>query len=286
MDGKQRVEGDPRLLNFVIRRFHAPGLKVKPLGEHGRALLLVRMGESPVVVKAIASEGKWKRYLWATEFLTEAGVPTPPLLLPPYSAPEESLFLIFEKYVSGKTLSSLKPDRQVLETVLRSLKRLHSLEAKRWGVPIKRMRRKGYFRRHLRKIEKWCQYDPKVWREIQQKKWVHEVVKKLEKEEKTFQMTHGDLHGKNILITENGIFFLDLVRSGFGSYAKDLARLDIWERRTWSTRTIFETYLKDLKDPLLEEKLKLFLLGEFVRRRNVDWIKECLWRLLEKEEID
>lgn len=277
------MEGSLRLLNYIQKRFGSQGLEIKSIGEHGKAFLLV--GDESLVVKAIASEGKWRRYLWASEFLGEHGVKTPPMKLLPESVLEEALYLIFEQHIPGETLSSRRPSSEDLEMVVGSIRRLHSVERRQWGAPVRKMRKNGYFRRHLKKIEGWCQCDPELWMKIQKSKWVDAVVEKLDKKEKSFQLTHGDLHGKNILVTGKEVFFVDLVRSGFGSYAKDLVRLDVWERRTWGTRMMFHTYLRKVEDPLLEDKLKLFFLGELVRRRGVDWIREDLRRLLEREEL-
>ena len=270
------------LKEYVRKRFHTEG---KPLGEHGRALLVETEG-FPLVVKTLVSQGKWKRYVWARDLLDTEGVNVPQNRLPPEFLPNQGLYLVFEEYLPGEPLSALKkPTGSTMEEVSKAVLAIHFIENDKWGVPFKVMKRRGYFKRHLRKIQRWSTGDTRLQKEISSRRWVKKLVGKLEKSVKTYQMTHGDLHGKNILLSGNKIFFVDLVRSSFGCYAKDLARLDLWERRTWGTRRIFQSYMKNLKDPLLEEKLMLFFLGEFVRRRDVDWIREDLWRLLEREEL-
>ena len=277
------MEREWLLKEYVEDRFGVSELK--PLGEHGRALL-VRTGDSLFVVKTLVSHGKWNRYVWAREFLEEKGVNVPKAEFPPESIPHQGLFLVFEEYIPGFPLFALRrPSSSVIEGVVRGIRTIHSIESDRWGPFTKSMKKKGFFKRHLRKIERWASGDPRLQREISGKGWIKKLVKKLEKEVKVYQMTHGDLQGKNIILWGNKTYFIDLVRSGFGSYAKDLARLDVWERRTWGTRTLFHVYVNSVSDPLLEEKLKLFFLGEFVKRREVEWIRDALWKLLDKEEL-
>ncbi len=271
------------LENYVKARFRVSD--PKPLGEHGRAFL-VELEDTSLVVKALVSRGKWQRYVWASGFLKEKGVDVPSMKLSPVSLPEEGLFLIFEEYLPGGPLSSLEdPPREILEKVAGAIRKFHSIESEKWGVPAKVLKSKGFYKRHLRKIEKWSQGDVRLCREISRRGWIKKLVRKLEKAERRYQMTHGDLHGKNIMVSGDKIYFIDLVRSSFGSYVKDLVRFDVWERRRWGTRVIFQAYFQDVEDPLLEEKLKLFFLGEFVRRRDLEWVKDALWRLLEKEEL-
>ncbi len=277
---------EEKLKRYVLGTFRDPGLRILPLGEHRRAILLEREKGPYLVIKALTSQGKWNRYAWASGFMREQGIPVPEMPLPPYSSPREDLFLVFERPVPGTPLAKTRPDRELLAEVVAKVKAIHSIEGDRWGVPTKKMKKRGYYKRHLKKIEGWCKGDPAIWNEIQTRKWVKRVVHKLDKEEKRFQLTHGDLHGKNILVGPEGVYFVDLVRSGFGSYAKDLARLDMWERIEWGTQNMFDLYMEELEDPLLEDKLKLFYLGELVRRRDKKgWVRELLWKLLEKEEL-
>ena len=277
--------GSPLILEYIRERFGSEGLEVTPVGKHGRAFVLTMEGSSRMVVKAVGSEGKWRRYIWASYFLREKGVDVPSMRLSPVSMPELDLFLIFEEYLPGEALSSLgDPRGEILEKVAGAIRKFHSIESEKWGVPAKGLKSKGFFKRHLRKIEKWSQGDARLYREISRRGWIKKLVRKLEKVERRYQMTHGDLHGENIMVSDR-ICFIDLVRSGFGSCVKDLVRFDVWERRRWGTRVIFHSYLRDVEDPLLEEKLKLFFLGEFVRRRDLEWVKDALWRLLEKEEL-
>ncbi len=278
------MEGNPLLLEYIRERFGGGGLKVTPIGKHGRAFVLARRGVPSMVVKAVGSEGKWRRYIWASEFLNSKGIHVPAMAFPPQALYEKNLFLIFEDFVVGEPLSKKELDPATVKEVVRAVKRLHSVEGERWGIPIRKMKKDGFYRHYYRKMRQVSQLDVQIREKLVGSKWVKKLVDKLDSEEKSFQMTHGDLHGNNIVLGD-GVLLVDLVRSGFGSYVKDLVRLDVWERRQWGTRRIFDEYTKGLRDESLEEKLKLFYLGEYIRRRHVEWIREELMKLLEKGEL-
>lgn len=236
---------------------------LKGLRGHRRAFLLQARNGDLIVAKFTRSKGSRERYSAASAFLRERDIPVPTLLNQHYTW--EGHRLLIEEFIDGKHLSEVKLTERSIEKLVASLKKMHQIESDSWGRVDRRRRRKGYFRHTLRKIEDMVIKDEVIKEKIERCEWLSEVVERLEQADQAYQFIHGDLHGENIVLADERVWFIDLIRSGFGSYVKDLVRIDLWEWRSFKTHRIRERYLRDVCDPLLYDRLSLFYLEALVR---------------------
>ena len=275
---KEKAERKFSLLGYLETLGLSCQGRVLSLGTHSRAYLLSVTGKGPVVVKVLKSEGKWKRYIASNHFLKKNSILVP-TLFEDLSVRREKV--IAEEFIAGQTLTQVKLDKAAMDSLVNSMLSIHRINSSSWGGLTERKKKKGYFLHTLKKIYKLSSDSPEAKEEIRKYPDLKEIVDKLEQKNNRYQFIHGDLHGENVVINEDGIWFIDLVRAGFGSYVKDLVRIDIWERETFGTHFVRDKYIKAVSDPFLREKLLLFYTEALVRhvvkyKREALEIKEAI----------